>query len=445
MPGPPPDDILHLIFSELVRADDEPDVWPRMSYNHRAAQAPFIVAAVCQRWRVLALATSNLWTYFGFPPADFIDPRHQQRLECLQLRVGSAPIDVVFGWPDRDHGAACKRHIIRSIRNGILSRRSQWRTAILHVGGSSRQGWKFDQLFQASTWLQLEEMSLTVDDIVDVVPFAPRLRRFYLDCDRSMVDEPFVVKGYPALSTFGLFCDSTPLLRWFPAAFGSQLTELVLVDDYCKTLFEVHEMRATYTFPILRSLILDDGRWLRHINAPTVTKLTLTHLFIHRLTPELTHQFVHLTELVLCGKFRSAQLICLRHFSDITTLSFSCPPALSQSLPEHRDFYRIESGALQALAKHVPPILPGLKRLHFAMFTPAVQQQELAVVAADLVDFVTIRNTLSAGVAGTAFITQVVAEYPGAPRWLQGKLDAAVALQGDPNSIDVSLCAPHAS
>lgn len=60
-------------------------------------------------------------------------------------------------------------------------------------------------------------------------------------------------------------------------------------------------------------------------------------------------------------------------------------------------------------------------------------------MAAELVDFVAIRNTLSAGGAGMAFITKVVAEYPGAPRWLQGKLDATVALRGNPNSIDVLL------
>jgi len=44
-----PDDILLMIFEQLVCVEDAKDEveWPALVYNQRIAQAPFTVAAVC--------------------------------------------------------------------------------------------------------------------------------------------------------------------------------------------------------------------------------------------------------------------------------------------------------------------------------------------------------------------------------------------------------------
>jgi len=136
MTAPPPDDIMLLFFEHIVRVESADTLWPAMAYEHNTAKAPFAVAAVCRRWRELALSTSALWTYFGFPPADEIDWRHHQRAELLRLRAGNAPIDVVFGWRSERYAAALKNNAARSIFDEILSMGSRWKNVVLHVSRS---------------------------------------------------------------------------------------------------------------------------------------------------------------------------------------------------------------------------------------------------------------------------------------------------------------------
>lgn len=411
-----------LVFEHAVRVESADTLWPAMAYEHNAAKAPFAVAAVCRRWRELALSTSALWTYFGFPPADEIDWRHHQRAELLRLRAGNAPIDVVFGWQSERYAAALNNNAARSIFDEILSMGSRWKNVVLHVS----RGWKIDRLLLSCQWTFLEQLSLAAQEILSIIPIAPRLRRLWLDCDICLVSDPFVVAGYPSLRVFSLFCDSIALINGFCPAFGQQLTELVLIDDV-GSLVEQGTI-PMFTFPVLRQLTIDDGRWLHHVDAPTLINLTVTHLYIERATAEILRRFDHVKTLGICGDFNQERLEPLKELSNITTLSFHCPLALATGLQGARDYYNIVLGTLRSLAQLEPPIWPQLQCLYCEPFAPGVRTSFEAICAGELLEFVAARNTRLLDMTSTARIVEVIADYPDAPGWLKEQLRELVAI-----------------
>ena len=60
-------DILRLVFEETVRYEVDDERWPVADYDATLATAAFTLAAVCRRWRAIALEAAVLWTYFAFP------------------------------------------------------------------------------------------------------------------------------------------------------------------------------------------------------------------------------------------------------------------------------------------------------------------------------------------------------------------------------------------
>jgi len=422
-----PEDVLLLIFGHLVCPED---VWPAMKYDRQAAHAPFTLAAVCQRWRELSLTTSTLWAYFGFPPADKMKEQHLQRLELLQHRVGSAPIDVVFGWHTGGDGKACRREASRSVFAALLDLRIQWKSVVLHVTGAERYGWSIDLVFQSSQWPQLESLSLHLGRLPRALPGAPSLRRFWLDCSLGSVDEPFIAGGYPSLSMLSLYCKSTWIIHGLDRNFGNQLAELVIIDD-------IKELGGDLTagmfgrFPTLRYLTLDDARWLEYIDAPALQKLFLWIRNINQTDSQTFRRFAHLEELQLCGGYFEAHtLIMLAGLSNITTLTFCCSPSLITAVERGRGFYWIGNGALRTIAAMNPPIWPHLQRLHFASYDTRSDRSRVAVYAQDVIDFVSARNVPTTGPdhggPTTARIVEVITNYPGVPDWLEDILQKLI-------------------
>ena len=88
-----PEDILALVFDEF--ANDQVLRWPDAEYDHAKALAPFTLAAVCQRWRYLALSLASIWAYFGFPTDHPALHLHHSRLLALLDRSKDALVDVV--------------------------------------------------------------------------------------------------------------------------------------------------------------------------------------------------------------------------------------------------------------------------------------------------------------------------------------------------------------
>ena len=203
---------LRLVRFEDVKFEDAKDKWPAMIYDHHAAQVPFTLAAVCQRWRGLALATPTLWTYFGFPPAESMDGRDLMRFELLRDRAGAAPIDVVFGWQYRD-GGPWSSEPSRLVSKGIVDMHLRWKTVVLHVQGSVKSCQAWDQVFESSHWPILESLSLSINTYTTELPLAPRLRRLWLSCHPSIVDTSFIAGGYPLLAALSISCNSASLVK----------------------------------------------------------------------------------------------------------------------------------------------------------------------------------------------------------------------------------------
>ena len=88
-----PEDILALVFDGF--ANDQVLRWPDAEYDHAKALAPFTLAAVCQRWRYLALSLAPIWDYFGFPADHPALHLHHSRLLALLDRSKDTLVDVV--------------------------------------------------------------------------------------------------------------------------------------------------------------------------------------------------------------------------------------------------------------------------------------------------------------------------------------------------------------
>lgn len=91
-------DVMSCIFDELCNGDDA--LWTTFgcgSYNVQRARSPFALAAVCSRWRKLALSTSTLWTYIG-GRHECVSGADVKHVRLLLLRSKSAPLDVLLRW-----------------------------------------------------------------------------------------------------------------------------------------------------------------------------------------------------------------------------------------------------------------------------------------------------------------------------------------------------------
>jgi len=417
-----PNDILLMIFEQLVCVEDaeDDDEWPAIVYNRRIAQAPFIVSAVCRRWRKLSLSTSTLWTYFGFPESINMNKHDVQRLNLLQDRVGNAPIDVVLRWYHEEMGSEYIYDLFYLVLDAILGLHLQWKTAVLEVPGTENRTWT-REAFQSPQWPLLESLSLITDDEELSVPVASRLRLMWLDCSRSGSKVHLILGGYPALTMLGIDCHSEPIIRGLAPNFGRQLVELALLDDIDES---VHEKIALGrgVFSRLQSLTLDDLRWLEQIEAPSLKKLVTTHRYSIDVDTEALRRFDHVCELQLCGEFKLHETIVLQDVCNITTLSLDCPSTLATAFKQRNQSHRFNSAVLRELTGFEPPIWPHLQHLTFGESLYHSNGNEQA--ARDVLFFVSARNvrTAQSDESATARIIRVVANHPGAPEWLEGSL-----------------------
>lgn len=97
-----PDDILFLVFSQLVQPKED-SLWH--------------VAAVCQRWRRVALAQSGLWTQIthGHTPND---PLEMHRLELQLQRSQESMLHLDWKNLPKDRNRQAKYHLKHAEREG---------------------------------------------------------------------------------------------------------------------------------------------------------------------------------------------------------------------------------------------------------------------------------------------------------------------------------------
>jgi len=263
-------DVLRLVFEEIVRYEVDDELWPVADYDATLATAAFTLAAVCRRWRAIALEAAVLWTYFAFPH----NPTgHALRLSLLHTRSKDAAIDIVFRCgsefdPDGSKMPARRlefeSHEILRVVGGLCAR---WRHVILDLPESI--AWTADL---SNGVPLLETLSLTEARTMKYLPVAPRLRRLYLN--PRTVDQLFTL---PALTHLVLYSSSATLYLALVAATSQQLTELTLVENLENMEPPISAQGSQIcVFPILRSLTVDDARWLGVIRAPSLQKLTMS-------------------------------------------------------------------------------------------------------------------------------------------------------------------------
>jgi len=108
------EDVLLLIFKLMVESVSMDVDWLAQKYDVQAAEAPFTIAAVCRRWRSIALATSALWSYLGFPGTFPLNVHHVARASMLCKRSGGSPVDIVFRWSSDEQSHVILEHIVAS-------------------------------------------------------------------------------------------------------------------------------------------------------------------------------------------------------------------------------------------------------------------------------------------------------------------------------------------
>jgi len=106
-----PDELLAEIFSYRCAGPDDYNDMQVLQTNRERARAPFIVAAVCRRWRDVALGHAVLWHYLPIPvvkrsanwdSASCARMGHYVRLVLDRSR--EHPIDVIFCYLRGSHG-----------------------------------------------------------------------------------------------------------------------------------------------------------------------------------------------------------------------------------------------------------------------------------------------------------------------------------------------------
>ncbi|EJD50941.1 hypothetical protein AURDEDRAFT_143291, partial [Auricularia subglabra TFB-10046 SS5] len=111
-----PVELLQVIFVELCRSVG--GVWQDIEdaqFSQERAATPYRLAAVCRRWRNVALVAHELWCYVGIP--SIRRSRHDllaDYIQCLLDRSGSRPLDLLLAFREpREEDCAVFTEIAR--------------------------------------------------------------------------------------------------------------------------------------------------------------------------------------------------------------------------------------------------------------------------------------------------------------------------------------------
>ncbi|KAH7090111.1 hypothetical protein BKA62DRAFT_725726 [Auriculariales sp. MPI-PUGE-AT-0066] len=122
-----PDELLVEILTYGTAGPDGYQQLDLIEASTDRARAPFIVSAVCTRWRSAATAASRLWHYILVPRLYVSNDRDQWQertlcyLEAVLTRSREVPIDLILQFLDK----------------ALIAHRSRWRRFVAVISGSS--------------------------------------------------------------------------------------------------------------------------------------------------------------------------------------------------------------------------------------------------------------------------------------------------------------------
>ena len=376
-----PDDIIITIFEQVVPTQLEE--WPGAQYDKQRALAPFILAAVCRRWRFLAHGMATLWTYFAFPSDPVHLAGHSERLRLLLRLSRDALIDGIFVWgsPYNYQDGEDSSSVTEEVMKALSSIVKRWRNIRLRLSSSATE-----HLREAleGTAPNLTSLSVVTDLVTYFLPNSPRLKRLYMECTFMKVPTT-LNQAFPALTHVALISD--PFSRFtheFSIQYSATITELTILDNLPDDV-----LPEPIQLPVLESLILEDPEYLRCFNAPRIQQLALGDgIDRHPRVAVLSELYSSVTELTLFGAVDGASMSELRSLVNVKTLRFAVPPTIQICFERHRE-YSITVGTFEAMESGLPFVLPLLERI---VFEAPLNGDIAELDATDLLNFVQARN-----------------------------------------------------
>ncbi|KAH7096920.1 hypothetical protein BKA62DRAFT_718088 [Auriculariales sp. MPI-PUGE-AT-0066] len=293
-----PDDVILSIFDAL--AGPARISWPKDEYDVQRAKAPYRLASVCRRWRNLALGTSALWTYFGFPHGVADQKGHLIRLDDLISRSSQAAIDVLFIGRHMDEYGQDALYIFRA----LYDLAPRWRTVQLHV------------FYLYSFGQKLE------------IPRAPRLTRLCLKTPQT--GKLKFSSTLPSMRTLIMFTPDSVLTQLVCKAYAEQLVDLCISEDFLDPTF------GPISCPRLRNLVTDDARYLSRFRAPGLRTLSVNATRLGKFPPSPDVEFPSVDHLVLYGTVTPMAINVFRRLTFISRLSFAIPAEIAATLSVQR-------------------------------------------------------------------------------------------------------------
>ncbi|KZV96372.1 hypothetical protein EXIGLDRAFT_733298 [Exidia glandulosa HHB12029] len=361
-----PDDVIRCVF---ICCAELPDIkWEKFghgSYNHGRATLPFSLAAVCTRWRRVALDYGGLWTYISLPsihPGNTDDRQlgfHHNRIETLLLRSQMFLLDVLLDMSPFDGESTW----ISSVFSSVCSHTDRWRRVEISFPYECERD--IASVF-AGPLPKLKQLSLLgpatlslEDENTYFIPHAPLLED--LDLSHTGMTVSPVHEGFPSLLSLAINDDiSSESLQ--------QLLEL------SKATLQVLDLNVGFPARCLSSLSLPNLR----------TLVLHLELFFVTAQPERTVNFnaSSLSALTLRSNdlmFDNDLLVLLEHVSaTVTNLTLYdvVHPRYIDTLARLRNLSQIVFGTqimrcdvhdqfLVVLAKQIPTVWPRLQTIVF--------------------------------------------------------------------------------
>ncbi|KZV96403.1 hypothetical protein EXIGLDRAFT_833646 [Exidia glandulosa HHB12029] len=389
-----PDDVLRCIF---ICCAELPDAqWLELgqgSFNYDRSKLPFALAAVCTRWRRVALGSGGLWAYISLPSElqeGHSRDSHLHRIELLLSRSRNSPLDVLLDmrendWDATDENNKWVRHMIFCVGRHV----DRWsRVKIVFSNLDPRD---LADVFRAPM-PRLEHLSFVGPDSEDwrgteslFLPYVPIIQELHLSFTGIAIS-PFHA-GFPSLVSLTVADDMTPeILQRVLELSRATLQVLDLDVDFNITSSASLSLPSLHTLNLRCELFFVTSEGTIALNAPSLRSLTLwvSPPFNPSEADNLSALFESVsstvTALTLYGEVDSAFVdtcgALLRNLSHVTFAT-------------HLESCTVDDQFFVALSKHIPSVWPRLQSI-------VLDHARIAPPNGDgIVQLLTARNALS--------------------------------------------------
>ncbi|EJD41126.1 hypothetical protein AURDEDRAFT_127217 [Auricularia subglabra TFB-10046 SS5] len=352
-----PDELLRAIFLDVVR-----DLWTRYEwladpgerfYSAPLAKAPFALAAVCSRWRNLALRVPHLWTYISVPAMDgIVRDAYQDFVSLLLARSKPVSLDIVLPWSQNISvawelgGLTCEAYILEF----LAAESHRWRSFELQVAERALTHISMSLFRNLTPALETcaiighkdGEILEWAPDFPNFLPLCPNLRRF--SSRHTNILPANSGRSCQSLREMNLHIDMPCAAVWDALRQVSPRLETLHLAFERDQLDNSHVIASQIEFPNLRSLTADKhASVMLSTNAalvalPRLQALEISPACITILLPLWQHCPVRINELVIdTGRLladAAAALLPLTRVKDLTVTYCTLTRAFLDALAE---------------------------------------------------------------------------------------------------------------